>query len=83
VQGHPGKVPHLRPQEWLPNNHLVVFLLDLPNPLDRAASMTPDLAKDPRGEIQRDPSDSNRVRLQAFLRLMGPAVDGGEAGAGG
>lgn len=38
--------------EWLLSDHLEVVLVDLPNPLDRAASRTPELAKDPRGEIQ-------------------------------
>jgi hypothetical protein len=40
------------PIEWLPSDHLVLFLLDLPNELDFSAIMAAALAKDPRGEKQ-------------------------------
>ena len=53
----PGQT-HLMPPspiEWLPSDHLVFFLLDLPNELDFSAIMAPALAKDPRGEKGFDP----------------------------
>ena len=53
----PGQT-HLMPPspiEWLPSDHLVFFLLDLPAELDFSAIMAPALAKDPRGEKGFDP----------------------------
>jgi hypothetical protein len=38
------------PIVWLPSDHLLFFLLDLPNELDHLAIMALALAKDPRGE---------------------------------
>ncbi|MFN7678996.1 MAG: transposase, partial [Cyanobacteriota bacterium] len=38
------------PVEWLPSDHLVFVLLDLPNELDFSAIMTPALARDLRGD---------------------------------
>ena len=48
----PGQT-HLMPPspiEWLPSEHLVFVLLDLPNERDVSAIMAPALARDPREE---------------------------------
>jgi hypothetical protein len=63
----PGQT-HLMPPspiEWLPNNHLVFFLLDLPNELDFSAIMAPARAKDPRGEKGFDPRMMTLLLLDA------------------
>ena len=54
------------PIEWLPSDHLVFFLLDLPSELDFSAIMTPALAKDPRGEKGFDPRMMTLLLLYAY-----------------
>ncbi|SBO44299.1 hypothetical protein [Cyanobium sp. NIES-981] len=44
------------PVEWLPENHLVFFLLDLAAGLDLEAIHAPYRRKDLRGEKAYDPS---------------------------
>ena len=64
----PGQT-HLMPPspiEWLPNDHLVFFLLDLPDELDFSAIMAPALAKDPRGEKGFDPRMMTLLLLYAY-----------------
>jgi hypothetical protein len=64
----PGQT-HLMPPspiEWLPSDHLVFFLLDLPNELDFSSIMAPALAKDPRGEKGFDPRMMTLLLLYAY-----------------
>lgn len=64
----PGQT-HLMPPspiEWLPSDHLVFFLLDLPDELDFSAIMAPALAKDPRGEKGFDPRMMTLLLLYAY-----------------
>jgi len=64
----PGQT-HLMPPspiEWLPSDHLVFFLLDLPNELDFSAIMAPALVKDPRGEKGFDPRMMTLLLLYAY-----------------
>jgi len=43
------------PMDWLPEEHLVFFLLDLPNELDFGEILAPSRHKDARGEKSVDP----------------------------
>ena len=51
------------PVDWLPADHLVFFMLELPNELDFEAFLAPSRHKDPRGEKGFDP------RMMAVLLL--------------
>ena len=43
------------PVDWLPADHLVFFMLELPNELDFEPFLAPSHHKDPRGEKGFDP----------------------------
>ncbi|MFM7268879.1 MAG: IS1182 family transposase [Cyanobium sp.] len=54
------------PVEWLPENHLVFFLLDLAAELDLEAIHAPYRQKDPRGEKAYDPRMMVVLLLYAY-----------------
>lgn len=54
------------PDEWLPEGHLVYFLLDLVEQLDLGAVEAPIQAKDPRGEKPYDPRMMVTLLLYAY-----------------
>lgn len=54
------------PDEWLPEGHLVYFLLDLVEQLDLSAIEAPIQAKDPRGEKPYDPRMMVTLLLYAY-----------------
>jgi transposase len=54
------------PTEWLPEDHLVFFLLDLPNEMDFEAIVGPCCQKDPRGEKGFDPRMLTLLLLYAY-----------------
>ncbi len=56
------------PVDWLPADHLVFFMLELPNELDFEAFLAPSRHKDPRGEKGFDP------RMMAVLLLYAYCV---------
>jgi hypothetical protein len=57
------------PLEWLPSEHLVFVLLDLPNERDVSAIMAPALARNPREEKGFDPGMVAKPSAQRLTLL--------------
>ena len=54
------------PKDWLPADHLVFFLLDLPNEMDFEAIIGPCRLKDARGEKGFNPLMMTLLLLYAY-----------------